>query len=311
MNVRLIAILLPVWAIVFSFICYEYAVIFSEFKFTIQPSLMLIMFFMGLTLKPKRFFEVLQYKRVIAITTVLQYSIMPFIAYLLSVLLNLPSALFIGMILVGCVPGGTASNVIVFLAKGKVPLSIVMTFISTLLSILATPFLTWLYVGKTIDVPALAMLLDIFIIVFLPIALGMTFHHFCGRWLDNKADYFAALSVILIVWIIGIVVSLNANQWLGAGWSLLLAVILHNVLGLMGGYCIAKLFRWSDAVSKTVAIEVGMQNSGLAVVLAVKYFSAVSALPAIIFSLWHNISGGILASVWMHSSKERSGGVES
>jgi BASS family bile acid:Na+ symporter len=229
---------------------------------------------------------------------VLQYLVMPATAYLVSRLLGLSPELVVGMVLVGSVAGGTASNVIAYLAKGDVALSITMTLLSTLLSVLATPYLTLFYVGRTVPVPALGMLISIAKMVLVPLALGLLFNRILGEKRRRIENWLPFTSMIAIVAIIAIVVSLNSRNLASVGALILVAVTLHNGIGLTVGYWSARLLGFSEKVSRTVAIEVGMQNSGLGVALASKYFAPMSALPGAVFSVWHNISGSLLAGYW-------------
>ncbi|PLY08556.1 MAG: bile acid:sodium symporter [Arcobacter sp.] len=302
--IKKISILFPLWAILFSLLAYLQPNLVIGFKSWIIPLLILIMFCMGITLKLDDFKRVFKRPKIIALTVILQFLFMPLFAFLVSKLFNLSDELLVGMVLVGAVSGGTASNVIAFLAKADVALSITMTIVSTLLSIIITPYLTLLYVGQTVPVPALSMLFSILKIVFIPVVVGLIINHFFNKYIEKRHDIFALLSIISIVFIIGIIIGLNESRISTIALSLMLAIACHNLLGLLSGYYFAKMFGYDKTVCKTVAIEVGMQNSGLAVVLAMKYFSALSALPGAIFSIWHNISGSILAGIW---AKEEEG----
>jgi len=204
---------------------------------------------------------------------------------------------------VGTCPGGTASNVICYLARGNVALSITLTAISTLLAVILTPALTAELVNKAIDVPALDMLLSIFFMVIIPVSAGVLLNHLAGKILKPVRYVFPLISVIAIVFIIAIIVSLNANNFHRIGAAVLIAVMLHNSAGLFLGYFTSRLLGYSPTECRTLAIEVGMQNSGLAVALAIKYFTATAALPGAIFSIWHNISGSILAGFWSKRTK--------
>lgn len=226
---------------------------------------------------------------------------MPFYAWGISTLMTLPPMLLAGMILLGCSPGGTASNVITYLAKGDLALSITLTSISTLIAVVATPYLTLFYVGQTVPVDAAAMLFSIVKIVILPVFFGLLINVLFGEKLFAAKDVFPLISVIAIVLIIAIVVALNASKLAEIGFVLVGAVVLHNILGLISGYGVARLLGYDEKICRTLSIEVGMQNSGLAVALASKYFAPSAALPGAFFSIWHNISGSILASIWSRS----------
>ena len=213
-------------------------------------------------------------------------------------ILGLSAELTAGMVLVGSSPGGTASNVICYLARGNVALSIALTMTSTVLAIAATPLLTWVYVGQTVPVPVFKMFMSILQIVFLPVLLGTALNTLFGKRLQSVKSIFSLISVIAIVLIIAIIVAINQSKVQDMGLVIVAAVILHNSVGLIGGYGIAKLLGLNTQTCRTLGIEVGMQNSGLSVALAVKYFSAAAALPSAVFSIWHNLSGSLLAGYW-------------
>ncbi len=256
------------------------------------------MFGMGLTLHLSDFRNVFQMPQLIFTGVTLQYTIMPLTAVALSSLMGLDPFLTAGMVLVGTSPGGTASNVICYLAKGNVALSITLTAISTFLAVILTPVLTELLVSKSVLVPALEMLLSIFYMVIIPVSLGVLLNHVAGKLLKPVRLVFPLLSVFTIIIIIAIIVSLNADQVHKIGATVLIAVMLHNLTGLTLGYFSSRLLGYSSTECRTLAIEVGMQNSGLAVALAIKYFTATAALPGAIFSIWHNLSGSVLAGFW-------------
>ena len=295
--------LFPFWAIIFSLLAWQYPELFRSYETWIVPLLSVVMFGMGLTLHLSDFSYVLQMPRLIFAGIALQYTIMPLTAVALSDLMELDPVLTAGMILVGTCPGGTASNVICYLARGNVALSITLTAVSTLLAVILTPALTAELVSKTIDVPVLDMLLSILYMVIIPVSAGVLLNHVAGKILKPVRLVFPLLSVIAIVFIIAIIVSLNAQQVHQIGATVLIAVMLHNSAGLFLGYFTSRLLGYSPAECRTLAIEVGMQNSGLAVALAIKYFTATAALPGAIFSIWHNLSGSILAGFW--SSREK------
>ena len=296
--IKKISMLFPLWAILVSIFAYFQPEAVVGFKSWIIPLLVFIMFCMGITLKVEDFKRVLKRPKIIVITTLLQFLLMPLAAFVISRLLNFSTELLVGMILVGAVSGGTASNVIAFLAKADVALSITMTVVSTLLSIVITPYLTLLYVGQTVPVPVFSMLLSTMKIVLLPVLLGLLINHFFHKHIAKREELFALLSIGSIIFIIAIVIGLNQDRISSIAISMFVGVILHNFIGLSGGYYISKLLGYEHKVCKTVAIEVGMQNSGLAVALATKYFTPLSALPGAIFSIWHNISGSIIAGYW-------------
>jgi BASS family bile acid:Na+ symporter len=212
--------------------------------------------------------------------------------------MGLPAALMAGMVLVGASPGGTASNVICYLARGDVALSVILTSVSTLLAPLLTPALTWLYAGERVPVPAWDMVLSTAQVVLGPVALGLLARRLLGARGEVLQRVFPLVSVLAIVLIIAIIVALNQGRLGALGPAVLAAVVLHNGVGLAAGYGIARLAGLDAVRARTLGIEVGMQNSGLAVALAVKYFPAAAALPGAVFSIWHNLSGAALAAWW-------------
>lgn len=290
--------LFPLWAVLFSICAWAWPETLARMGGWIVPLLMLIMFGMGMTLTPADFHRVIKRPRVIAIGAALQFLIMPLAAFAVGHLLQLPQALLVGLVIVGCCPGGTASNVISYLARADVALSISMTFLTTLLGVLLTPALIWLYVGESVPVPVASMLRSLVEIVLLPVAAGVALNSLAGRRLAPLANVFPLMSVLAIVLVIGIVVALNHARIGESGLQLALAVVLHNLAGLAGGYLLARALRVPEIAARTIAIEVGMQNSGLGVALALKYFSPLSALPGALFSIWHNLSGSLLAWRW-------------
>jgi bile acid:Na+ symporter, BASS family len=295
--------LFPLWAICLSVIACFTPAPFAELKMLIIPLLALIMFSMGLTLCLDDFKRALAMPKLILSGLVLQYSVMPLSALIISRLLQLDPALTIGMILVGSCPGGTASNVITYLARGNVALSISLTSLSTLLAIVLTPVITLLIADTAIDVPAGKMLTSILYMVILPVTTGLVLNHYFSKQVARISPALPLLAVVSIVLIIAIITALNVDQPVPLGATILLAVILHNAAGLFLGYSASRLLGYSPVECRTLAIEVGMQNSGLAVALAFKHFSAAAALPGAIFSIWHNISGSVLAYFWSKSTK--------
>jgi bile acid:Na+ symporter, BASS family len=294
--------LFPLWAVLLSAVAYVYPEYFAPHNNLIVPLLSLIMLGMGVTLSVGSFFAVLKRPYVVILGTLMQYTLMPLAAWIVCLALKLPTDLAAGVILLGCCPGGTASNVICYLAKGDVALSIVLTSVSTMVAFLATPFLTWLFIGQTVDVDVMGMLVSVVNIVIVPVVLGLSINYFFEKRITAVRDVFPAISALAIVVIIAIIIGTNSENLEQSGLLVLVAVILHNGLGLAGGYGVAKAFRLSEKEARTLAIEVGMQNSGLSVALAIKHFTAAAALPGAIFSIWHNLSGAFLAGHWSKTS---------
>ena len=270
----------------------------------INPLLGVIMFGMGLTLKPEDFRVVFSRPKDVLVGCLAQFTVMPLLAFALTRIFRLEEALAIGVILVGCCPGGTASNVITFLAKGDLALSVGMTATSTLLAPVLTPLLVWLLAGETVDVDVVGMLLSILWVVILPIVLGLIVKRIWPRTTERAAGYLPALSSLAICVIVLIVIAANAHKLLAGGWVILLVVVLHNVCGLAAGYLIGLLLHLSPAKRRAVSVEVGMQNSGLASSLATLHFAAypLATIPGALFSVWHNISGAIVARIYSRQS---------
>ena len=269
---------------------------------TINPMLGVIMFGMGLTLSPHDFKVVLSRPKDILIGCLAQFTVMPLLACLLAWCFSLPKELALGVILVGCCPGGTASNVITYLAKGDLALSVGMTATSTLLAPLLTPLLVWLMAGTMVDVDTVGMLKSIVYVVIAPIAIGLLCQRFLPRMTKSVTPYLPAFSSLAIAITVGIVVSHNADRLMLGGMIVVLVVMIHNLSGLVLGFAIGRLLRLSRPKSVALSIEVGMQNSGLASSLAVLHFAAfpLATIPGAVFSVWHNISGALAAKLFGH-----------
>jgi BASS family bile acid:Na+ symporter len=281
------------------------ALLFPETMGRLKPSLInpllgVIMFGMGMTLSPKDFRVVFSRPKDVIIGCLAQFTVMPLLAFGLTRLFSLDQALTIGVILVGCCPGGTASNVITYLSKGDLALSVGMTATSTLLAPVLTPLLVWLLAGQSVDVDVIGMLLSILWVVILPIALGLLVKRFWPRVTEQATGYLPALSTLAICLIVLIVIAANAHKLLSGGIVILLVVVLHNVCGLAIGYLIGRLLGLSSAKRRAISVEVGMQNSGLASSLATLHFAAypMATLPGALFSVWHNISGAVVARLY-------------
>ena len=290
--------LFPLWAVAGVLLALAMPELLVPLKPAIVPLLGLVMFGMGITLTGQNFLTVLRRPLPVLLGMSLQFLVMPLAAWLIALAMGLPPQLGAGLILLGCCPGGTASNIICYLARGDVALSITLTAASTLLAVIATPLLTLLYAGQTVPVPVFDMLLSIFRIIFLPVMLGVAANHFLHDRLTPLRSVFPLVSVLAIVVIIAIIVALNHGQLLHMAGGVAVAVMAHNLFGLAAGYWLPRWLGREPRECRTLAIEVGMQNSGLAVALAVKYFSAAAALPGALFSIWHNLSGSFLAGYW-------------
>ncbi len=281
------------------------ALIFPQLLQQIRPTtinylLGVVMFGMGLTLNLKDFKIVFSRPKDVIIGCLAQFTVMPLLAWLLTRLFSLDEALALGVVLVGCCPGGTASNVITYLAKGDLALSVGMTGVSTLLAPFLTPLLTWALAGKSINVDMVSMFLSILWVVILPIIVGLIVKGMWPQFTDKATDYLPAFSSVAIAFIVAIVISATADRLLAGGLLIVVVVMLHNICGLGIGYMTGRLLGLTEPKKRAISIEVGMQNSGLAISLATLHFAAypLAAIPGAIFSVWHNISGASIAYLY-------------
>ncbi|MGG0656173.1 bile acid:sodium symporter family protein [Rummeliibacillus pycnus] len=258
----------------------------------------IVMFGMGMTLSLGDFKLVLKQPKGVIIGVLAQFIIMPSVAYLLAKGLQLPPEVAVGVILVGACPGGTASNVMTFLAKGNTALSVTITSITTLLAPLLTPAIIYFLASEWLNVSASAMFLSVVKIVLIPIFLGIVVKIIFKSKTEVANGVMPLVSVVAIVAIVAAVVSGSRDKILDTGLLIFAVVILHNGLGLLFGFLVAKVLKLNYEDQKAVSIEVGMQNSGLGAALALAHFSPLAAVPSAIFSVWHNISGPLLASYW-------------
>lgn len=267
--------------------------------------LMIIMFCMGMVIRMRDFAIVFYRPRDIILGCVAQYSIMPLLAYALGKAFALDDALLAGVILVGCCPGGTSSNVITYLSRGDVALSVGMTSVNTLLAPLLTPLITYLILSTTIHVDMLGMFLAIVKVVIIPICLGACVNRLLKERTAQIADMLPAISVLAISTIVATVVSHNAEKIVDTGVLVFLVVMLHNVLGYACGYGLGLVLRLPLDRKKALAVEIGMQNSGLATSLASSTFPhlVMATVPGALFSVWHNISGAMLAN-WLRRQQD-------
>jgi len=301
------AALFPLWALLLSGWALLQPELFAPLRPAIVPLLALVMFAMGLTLTPRSFTRVLRCPGIVALGVALQYGIMPFAGWLLATLFGASPEVSAGLVLLGACPGGTASNLVCYLARGDVALSITLTACSTLLAALATPVLTWIYIGQKVPVPLASMVLSVLKIVLLPVVGGVVINQLLGARLGRVERFAPPVAVAAIVLIIAVVVALNRDRMVSMAGALAVLVVLHNGVGLLGGYYAGRLWGLDQRLCRTLAIEVGMQNSGLAVALATKYFGALAALPGALFSVWHNLSGSALASWWSRGAPASEG----
>lgn len=294
------------WAALFGVLGFLFPELFKWVLPQVPYLLGIIMFGMGLTLTAADFKILATQPKAVIIGIAAQFVIMPATAWLLVKLFNLPPEIAIGVILVGCCPGGTASNVVTFLARGNVALSVGVTTVTTLLAPLATPAVFYLLAHQWIDISAAAMFWSIFKIVLLPIIGGVVLHTLFKKQTEAAADVLPLVSVLSIVLIIAAVIGASKGKIIESGLLIFAVVVLHNGIGYLLGFFTAKLFKLPYDAQKTLAIEVGMQNSGLGAALAATHFAMmpVAAVPSALFSVWHNISGAVLASYWANKTEK-------
>lgn len=268
----------------------------------------IVMLGMGLTLTTKDFKRILERPRDVLLGAAAQWLIMPTAAYALVVALSLPAEIGIGLILLGAAPGGTASNVYTYLGKGDVALSVTITSVTTLAAPLVMPAWVILFAGEQIQVTFAEMFQEIVLIVVIPVVLGFTLR----RVLDRRAPtiakagltVFPAISVIAIVAIVAAVVGANVENLVTASAIVLLAVLLHNAIGLSAGYGTGYVFGMPDDRSRACSFEVGMQNSALAVAIAAAFFSPLASLVPALAVVLHQLTGPALASYFASQDDE-------
>ena len=294
--------LFPLWVIIFSIWAFFEPDYWSSLNYLIIPLLSLAMFSMGLTLKIDNFIKIFKDFKIIFLGVSLQFLLMPFLGFTLVKIFSLEQLIAIGVFLVGCAPGGTASNVICYLARGDVALSISLTICSTILAVFLMPTIFWIYTGSNIEIPFFQMIISIFKIVIIPVILGVFLNSINFIDLKKIKLCLPLIAVLSILFIITIIIASNSDQIFKHGPKIFLIVICHNLLGFFLGFFLSKKMKYSEKISRTIAIEIGMQNSGLATALAIKYFGTLSALAGAFFSIWHNISGPLIATYWKNKT---------
>jgi BASS family bile acid:Na+ symporter len=281
-----------------SFLSYMYPGSLKNLTYLITPSLGVIMFGMGMTLTRADFKRVVLRPHEVALGVFAQYGIMPFVGFVIARFLRLEPLIAVGVVVVGSCPGGTASNVITYFARGDVALSVTMTSVSTLLSPVFTPALVYLLAGKWVEVPVMRLFLFTLQIVLFPVALGVFVRGLLGSRVNRVLGALPVISSITIIFIVGVIIGASADSLHEVGLRTIAAVVIHNTVGLFLGFLLARLLGMEASKARAVAIEIGMQNSGLGVAIAKSHFGVIAALPSAIFSAWHNISGSVLAWWW-------------
>lgn len=293
--------LFPLWAVLMSGVAYYFPGFFTALSPAIVPLLAFVMLGMGLTLKWGDFISILKSPLPVFIGVGLQFSIMPLSAYIISTYFDFSPEMIAGMVLLGAGAGAVASNVMTYVAKGNLALSITMTLVSTLCSLVFTPALTLFYAGQTVPVPFTGMIFSMLYMVIIPVIAGTTLNTAAGEKISAISRFFPLVSTFIVVLIIAIIFALNSKMIFQAGFVILAAVIIQNFTGFSLGYVIPWLLHYDRAICRTIAIEVSMQNSGLSAALAVKHFAAAAAVPAAIYSIWQNISVSLISGIWGHS----------
>lgn len=294
-----------VFVLIVAFIAYLLPDVFVGITGYITILLGIIMFGMGLTLNLSDFRIVAKKPLPVLTGVIAQFVIMPLAAFIIALVLQLPPEIAAGLVLVGACPGGTASNVMVYLAKGDLPVSVAMTTVSTLLAPLLTPIALLVFANEWLPVDPLAMFLSIFQVIIIPIALGLMIKQLFPETVEKSVQALPIVSMAAIIAIVAGVVGANQENIAATGLLVFAAVVLHNGFGLALGYVTAKLVGLDETKRRAVSIEVGMQNSGLGTQLATVHFTPLAALPSAIFSVWHNISGPLLVSWWGRKSQKK------
>jgi len=303
-TLNLLANLFPAWVLAGCLLALWKPELFAWFTPYLVPGLGVIMLGMGMTLSVGDFLAAAQIPRAILFGFAAQYSIMPSLGWLLARVLDLPPQFEVGLILVACCPGGTASNVVTYMARGNVALSVLMTTCSTLAAIVLTPLLTKWLVGQRMPVDAWGLFYSTVQVVLLPVAAGLTLHHAVPNAVRRVTPWAPLVSVVVIALICANVIGTHAAEVRAHGGELLLAAFLLHAGGFALGYAAARIGGYDVAVRRTISIEVGMQNSGLGAALASKHFAdpttgiALAAVPCAVSSVTHSLIGSALAAAW-------------
>ena len=261
-----------------------------------------ILFGMGTTLKIEHFVNVFKRPKEILLGVSAQYLIMPLLAFSIASLFSLNEALTVGLVLVGTVPGGTASDVITFLAKGDLALSVSLTAVSTVISPILTPIITLILIGNTISFSPVDMFISIFQIVIIPIGLGLFLNYKFPDFCEELKDYLPAVSSIVIAIIVAGVIGANKEAIISSSMIIIAVIILQYFLGMGLGFVIGYLSGMKRKQMITIAIELCFQNSGLSTSLAKTHFPnlTLATVPGALYSVWQNFAGSILAYVFTH-----------
>lgn len=264
----------------------------------------LIMFGMGMTLKEEDFMLIVKRPKDVILGTIIQFTIMPLGAYFIAKIFNLPAELAVGLILLGSCPGGVTSNVMSFIAKGDVALSVTFTTISTLLAPIITPAFILLFGGKWVEINAFGMFISISKVVLFPIVLGLICHKFFSNFAKQSVRVLPAVSGMTMVLLVGGIVSVNSQKLLTSGVIVALAVIAHNIIGYVLGYIAGAKIGFNEKKRRVLSIETGMKNATLATTLAMAHFAPAAAIAPAIAGIWHAFSVSALANYWANKPVE-------
>lgn len=287
----------PLFILAGTALAYFFPAPFQPFSQYITYFLMIIMFGMGLTLTIPDFQEIARRPWPILLGVIAQFVIMPLVAVGVARMLGLNEALAVGLLMLGSVPGGTSSNVITYLAKGDVALSVAMTSVSTLLSPIITPMLMLALANQRTEVDGMGMAITLVQTVLLPVIGGLVIRYFLDKWIGLISPVLPWISILGIGGVVFPTVANNTERLAAVGLIVFVAVLLHNIFGFALGYIAGKIFRLPESNNRTMAVEVGTQSAGLASGMSAKFFTPEAALPGAVAAVLHNITGAIYASI--------------
>jgi BASS family bile acid:Na+ symporter len=299
------------WVVLSGVLAYFWPGLFVALKGFNELFFSLTMFGIGAVLTAEDFREIAKKPGIVLVGTFAQFIIMPFGAYFFSRAFHLPAEIAAGLILTGCAPGAMSSNVMSYIAKADTAYSVSLTTVSTLLCPLLTPGLTLMLAGSRMDVKFTAMMISVINMVIIPLGVGFAVRHFFKRYVEKMTAVFPAISVTFIIFICSLVIAMNKAYLSQITGIVLIAGLALNVYGMAGGYGVASFFRMNVRRRRTLSIEIGMQNAGLGVVLAMKHFGEKAAMPAAIFVFICIITASLMAAVWQKNDAKdlcRSGG---
>jgi BASS family bile acid:Na+ symporter len=300
-----IVTLFPLWVLMASLLSIYYPPLFVWFSGSLIPiGLGIIMLGMGITLQWDDFKRIGKIPGKVLLGVALQYTVMPFLGYSLGYIFDLPKEYAVGLSLVANCPGGTASNVICYIANLDVALSVTMTTASTLLAVIMTPYLTLFLVGNRLYVDSLGLLWSTVQVIIIPVVLGLALRKWAPAMTKRILPAMPVIAVFMITLIVASIIGAGREPILSGGLMLFVSVFSLHTFGFLFGYILARMFGSNDIVAKTISIEVGMQNSGLGVVLARQNFvSPLVAIPSAISSLFHSLIASLLAGIWRKRNK--------